>query len=143
MFNRRSFFRGTTLGVGGLYLGSLLRDLQAAQPHRPARVLFFIQGNGIYPAEIQPKGIERSKAPSVLEDRALDGVGKLSHIALIIAILMCCTHVTLYRVWHEFNGKPLSAEHVAAFDEIVDMIPDDASVTACAMVLPNDVQRQE
>ena len=73
MINRRTFFRGTTLGIGGLYFAPFLRQLEAAPDNRPARVLFFVQGNGVYPAEIQPKTIERPKAPSSLEDRSLDG----------------------------------------------------------------------
>ena len=72
MINRRTFFRGTTLGIGGLYFAPFLRQLEAAPDNRPARVLFFVQGNGVYPAEIQPKTIERPKAPSSLEDRSLD-----------------------------------------------------------------------
>ncbi|MEK6238651.1 MAG: DUF1552 domain-containing protein, partial [Planctomycetales bacterium] len=72
MMNRRTFFRGTTLGIGGVYLGPFLRQLQAAAGSKqPARVLFFVQGNGVYPTEIQPKGIERPKNPTALEDRPL------------------------------------------------------------------------
>lgn len=75
MITRRTFFRGTTLGVGGLYLGSFLRQLEAAdRGARPPRVLFFVQGNGIYPHEIQPKAIPFEKQPSQLEDRSLTGV---------------------------------------------------------------------
>lgn len=77
--DRRTFFRGATLGLGGLYLSPFIKQLQAAAPGRaplrePARVLFFVQGNGVYPAEIQPKGIDRVKYPSQVEDRTLDGV---------------------------------------------------------------------
>ncbi|QDU92521.1 DUF1552 domain-containing protein [Lignipirellula cremea] len=78
MFNRRTFdrrtlFRGATLGVGGLYLAPFIRQLDAAaiNSQRPARVLFFVQGNGLYPAETQPQGIERERTPSILEDRPL------------------------------------------------------------------------
>jgi hypothetical protein len=71
--NRRTFFRGTTLGVGGLYLTPFIRQLEAATAGRPARILFFVQGNGIYPNEIQPGGIERPRDPTKLEDRTLDG----------------------------------------------------------------------
>ena len=74
MITRRTFFRGTTLGVSGLYLAPFIRQLEAApNAGKPARVLFFVQGNGVYPAEIQPKGVERKKNPSTLEDRSLDG----------------------------------------------------------------------
>jgi len=71
MIDRRTFFRGTTLGIGGLYFSQFIRQLEAAQTERPARVLFFVQGNGVYPAEIQPQGIERPKTPAELEDRTL------------------------------------------------------------------------
>ena len=72
--NRRTFFRGTTLGLGGVYLAPFIQQLQAAGPNdKPARVLFFVQGNGVYPNEIQPQGIERPRDPDRLEDRPLDG----------------------------------------------------------------------
>lgn len=72
MLNRRTFFRGTTLGLGGLYLAPFLRQLDAAdRSPKPARVLFFVQGNGVYPSEIQPHGIERPKHPTSFEERTL------------------------------------------------------------------------
>lgn len=73
--NRRTFFRGTSLGAAGVYLAPFLQQLEGAPAgKKPARVLFFVQGNGLYPAEIQPKGIVRPKQPDALEDRALTGV---------------------------------------------------------------------
>lgn len=71
--NRRTFFRGTTLGLGGLYLSPFVRQLDAAvaSSTKSARVLFFVQGNGVYPAEIQPSGIELPRQPETLEDRTL------------------------------------------------------------------------
>jgi len=73
--DRRTFFRGTTLGLGGLYLAPFVRQLEAATAvgDKPARVLFFVQGNGVYPQEIQPKGIELPKRPDALEERKLAG----------------------------------------------------------------------
>jgi hypothetical protein len=72
--HRRALFRGTTLGLGGFYLAPFLRQLDASSnAAKPARILFFVQGNGVYPADIQPKGIERPKEPSKLEDRPLTG----------------------------------------------------------------------
>lgn len=75
MMNRRTVFRGMTMGLGGVYLGSLLRDLNAADTSdsTPLRVVFFVQGNGIYPAETQPVGIERPASPDTVEDRTLEG----------------------------------------------------------------------
>ncbi|MDX1565330.1 MAG: hypothetical protein R3236_08000, partial [Phycisphaeraceae bacterium] len=64
MITRRTLFRGTTLGLGGLYLAPFIRSVNAAGGDgRPARVLFFVQGNGLYPDQIQPQGIERTKQP--------------------------------------------------------------------------------
>lgn len=71
--NRRTFFRGASLGAGGLYFAPFINQLNAAtNSQKPARVLFFVQGNGLYPDEIQPKGIARPKMPDKLEDRNLD-----------------------------------------------------------------------
>ena len=65
MINRRTFFRGATLGLGGLYLAPFIRQLEAAGKGaaKPARVLFFVQGNGVYPRDVQPQGIEFPKTP--------------------------------------------------------------------------------
>ncbi|MGB0579964.1 MAG: DUF1552 domain-containing protein [Limisphaerales bacterium] len=73
---RRTFFRGATLGAGGVFLAPFLRQLEAATEAsvaKPARILFFVQGNGMYPDQIQPEGIERPAEPSRLEDRPLVG----------------------------------------------------------------------
>lgn len=74
MLHRRTFFRGTTLGLGGLWLAPFLQSLDAAEKSRKsnsARVLFLVQGNGVYPADTQPKTIERPKRPTTLEDHPL------------------------------------------------------------------------
>ena len=72
LINRRTLFRGATLGTAGVYLAPFLRDLEAASGGvKPARVVFFLQANGLYPAEIQPKGIKRGKSTSTLEDMPL------------------------------------------------------------------------
>ena len=74
MMNRRTFFRGATLGAGGVYLSSFINQLEAGPGgSKPVRVLFFVQGNGVYPAEIQPKGIEFPRDPDKLVDQPLAG----------------------------------------------------------------------
>jgi hypothetical protein len=75
MTTRRAFFRGATLGLGGLYLSPFIRQLEAfgKDATEPARVLFFVQGNGVYPRDVQPQGIAFPRTPSRLEDRSLDG----------------------------------------------------------------------
>ena len=71
--NRRTFFRGTTLGVGGAYLAPFIQDVNAASKAsaKPARVVFFVQGNGVYSREITPESIDMPKNPSQLEERKL------------------------------------------------------------------------
>lgn len=76
MLTRRDFFRGTTLGAGGLLFSNFLSQLEAAasdSPARPMRFVFFLQGNGIYPDQIQPAGIDRPREPSEMDDRLLAG----------------------------------------------------------------------
>ncbi|MGF1581963.1 MAG: DUF1552 domain-containing protein [Gemmataceae bacterium] len=75
MFSRRDFFfRGAALGAGSLYLSTFLKQLEAANDTaRPLRVVFFVQGNGLYPDQIQPQGIERPRQPRQLEDQRLTG----------------------------------------------------------------------
>jgi hypothetical protein len=76
MMPRRTFFRGATLGAGGVFFAPFLRQLEAAteaSAAKPARILFFVQGNGMYPDQIQPEGIERPAEPGTLEDRPLAG----------------------------------------------------------------------
>lgn len=72
---RRTLFRGATLGLGGVFLRPFLSQLkaQATAHKRPARVVFFVQGNGMYPGQIQPAGIDRPSEPDVLEERSLTG----------------------------------------------------------------------
>ena len=70
---RRDFLKASSLGAGSLLLTQFVNHLHAAPKPRPARVLFFVQGNGVYPRDIQPQGIERLKTPSKLEDRSLAG----------------------------------------------------------------------
>ena len=70
---RRDFLKAGSLGAGGLMLTQFVNQLEAAPKAKPARVLFFVQGNGVYPRDVQPAGIEFPKTPTKLEDRPLDG----------------------------------------------------------------------
>ncbi len=76
MKTRRHFLKSTALVTGGLSpfarsLGAIIRAGEAGA--RPMRFVFFLQGNGIYPNQIQPEGIARPKEPSALEDLPLTG----------------------------------------------------------------------
>lgn len=69
--NRRSFLKGLTLGSGAIVLQPVFHSLaaQAAGKTGPCRFIFFIEGNGMPPAHIQPKGLERPEKGS---DRLID-----------------------------------------------------------------------
>ncbi len=62
MWTRREFFRGASLGVGGLFFSPFLSQLEAKSSAKPMRLVFLLQGNGLYPDQIQPQGIERPQA---------------------------------------------------------------------------------
>jgi hypothetical protein len=68
--SRRRFFRGLTLGAGGVLLEPFLRNAQvlagelkppAPAAKTPLRFVFFIEGNGFNPAQAQPETIPRLK----------------------------------------------------------------------------------
>ncbi len=111
MLNRRTFFRGTTLGLGGLYLAPFIRQLEAASPGNltPARVLFFVQGNGVYPAEIQPPAIERPRHPTTLEDRSLSGA------TLPASLQPLQPYVDKMTIIHGLSGRIARGSHNSGF----------------------------
>ena len=56
--NRRTVLKGLTLGAGSVVLQPFLNSLAAqADGVVPRRVIFFMEGNGLWPSHIQPKGI--------------------------------------------------------------------------------------
>lgn len=62
---RRSFLKTVSLGVSTPLLAPFLARLQAEQKgETPARVVFFIEGNGLPPKHIQPNGISRNEEPN-------------------------------------------------------------------------------
>lgn len=73
MINRRQSFRGAFLGAGSLLFAPFIRQLDAVELERapPLRVVFLVQGNGLYPDQVQPEGIERPSAPDVTVDQEL------------------------------------------------------------------------
>ncbi|MHC4956270.1 MAG: DUF1552 domain-containing protein [Planctomycetota bacterium] len=78
MTTRRDFLRSAAFFTGGATLSLLARSLGATvraseSGSRPLRFVFFLQGNGFYPDEIQPRGIDLPREPTRLEDRPLKG----------------------------------------------------------------------
>lgn len=59
--NRRTFLKGVTLGAGAVVLQPALQQLRAEAEGReaPRRIVFFVEGNGMKPDHVQPKGLER------------------------------------------------------------------------------------
>jgi len=58
--NRRFFLKGVTLGAGSVVLQPLLQriEAQAAGKEGPRRVVFVLEGNGLFPTHIQPKDLK-------------------------------------------------------------------------------------
>ena len=109
--NRRTFFRGTTLGLGGVYLSSFIQDVNAAanKSVKPARVVFFVQGNGVYPREITPSTIEMPKEPDKLEEQVL------STHKLPISLEPLNPWVKKMTIIHGLSGRIARGSHNAGF----------------------------
>jgi len=76
MKTRRHFLKSAALATGGLspFARSLAANIRAGENgKKPMRFVFFLQGNGMYPDQIQPEGIARPKKPGTLEDLSLEG----------------------------------------------------------------------
>lgn len=59
--NRRSILKGLSLGAGSVVLQPMMQSIAAQAEGRagPKRVIFLIEGNGMNPAHLQPKGLKR------------------------------------------------------------------------------------
>lgn len=71
--NRRTFFKGVSLGAGAIVLQPVLQQLHAQAEGReaPRRIVFFVEGNGMNPDHIQPVGLERNRSADRLTDVSL------------------------------------------------------------------------
>ena len=59
--SRRSFLKGLSLGTGTVVLQPFLNSLRAQDAGTiPQRIIFFMEGNGLWPSHIQPKGLKLS-----------------------------------------------------------------------------------
>ena len=72
--SRRSFLKGLSLGTGTVVLQPFLNSLRAQDAGTiPQRIIFFMEGNGLWPSHIQPKGLKwkgddrQSKADRLLD----------------------------------------------------------------------------
>jgi hypothetical protein len=67
--DRRTALKGVTLGAGAAllnpFLGRLAADGRGETP--PPRIIFVMQGNGLWPHHIQPKGVDKKKAEGLVD----------------------------------------------------------------------------
>ena len=63
MIHRRDLFKGLTFGAGAAVLGPIASKLRAEADGKAVspRIVFFVEGNGVQPHQVQPTGIKRDK----------------------------------------------------------------------------------
>lgn len=73
LLDRRNVLKGITLGAGAVVLQPFLSRLaaEARGEAPPPRIIFFMQGNGLWPHHIQPRGIE-SKGNHLVDRKLAD-----------------------------------------------------------------------
>ena len=66
---RRTAIKGITLGAGAVwlqpFLGRLAAEARGEAP--PPRIIFMMQGNGLWPHHIQPKGVKAGRGDRLLD----------------------------------------------------------------------------
>ena len=67
--DRRTCLKGISLGAGAVVLQPFLNALaaEARGETPPLRVIFLMQGNGLWPHHVQPKGVDRHKADRLID----------------------------------------------------------------------------
>lgn len=67
--DRRSVLKGITLGAGAVVLQPFLNRLaaEARGEAPPPRIIFLMQGNGLWPHHIQPKGVNAGKGDRLID----------------------------------------------------------------------------
>lgn len=67
--DRRTYLKGISLAAGAVVLQPFVDALaaEAAGKEPPFRVIFFMQGNGLWPHHVQPKGVDRHKADRLVD----------------------------------------------------------------------------
>jgi hypothetical protein len=67
--DRRTALKGVTLGAGAVvlqpFLGRLAAEGRGEAP--PPRIVFVMQGNGLWPHHIQPKGVDKGKGDRLID----------------------------------------------------------------------------
>ncbi|QDU96593.1 DUF1552 domain-containing protein [Lignipirellula cremea] len=67
--DRRTCLKGISLGAGAVVLQPFVNALaaEAAGEAPPLRVVFLMQGNGLWPHHVQPKGVDRQQADRLID----------------------------------------------------------------------------
>ena len=67
--DRRNALKGVTLGAGAVVLQPFVSALaaEARGEAPPPRIVFLLQGNGLWPHHIQPKGVDKKKTDRLVD----------------------------------------------------------------------------
>ncbi len=67
--DRRTVLKGVTLGAGAAVLQPFVNALaaEARGESPPPRVIFLMQGNGLWPHHIQPRGVDKKKSDRLVD----------------------------------------------------------------------------
>ena len=67
--DRRNALKGVTLGAGAVVLQPFVSALaaEARGEAPPPRIIFLMQGNGLWPHHIQPKGVDKKKTDRLVD----------------------------------------------------------------------------
>jgi len=67
--DRRNALKGVTLGAGAVVLQPFVSALaaEARGEAPPPRIIFLMQGNGLWPHHIQPKGVDKKKSDRLVD----------------------------------------------------------------------------
>jgi hypothetical protein len=67
--DRRTALKGVTLGAGAVVLQPFVNALaaEARGEAPPPRIVFLMQGNGLWPHHIQPKGVDKKKTDRLVD----------------------------------------------------------------------------
>ena len=67
--DRRTCLKGISLGAGAVVLQPFVNALaaEAAGEAPPLRVVFLMQGNGLWPHHVQPKGVDHHQADRLID----------------------------------------------------------------------------
>lgn len=118
--NRRTLLKTLSLGAAGPLLAPLVTRLEAeAAGRKAARVVFFVEGNGLPATHIQPVGITRSEMPNLRnpqvkqsgEDRLVDLPLNGPGVSLPESIAPLSRHLKRLSIIQGLSGRVCGGGH--------------------------------